>query len=233
MPCFAAASARKAASHEDCVPRRRPGGALFRDQHEAARRRARHHRVRAQPAGRYVWLGRGVLRRDIRQHHRQRSGQRRDDPRPFRLLGRHRGALSRSARSYRAATAFPASRARSCSCCCRSARSALGVKLGFSDRNRERRRTRRKLRSRRRGGWAEFQGRAPNSRIISSPPSTRARTNSFGSAPIRNSTTPSLSSSKKPSTAGSGRTPTSSTPTPRRSSSNAPRRPGRNSASAR
>ena len=104
---------------------------------------------------------------------------------------------------------------------------------GFSDRDRQRRRTRRKLRSRRRGGRTEFQDARRIRALFPSPPSTRARTNSFGSAPIRNSMTPSLSSSNRPSTAGSGRTPTSSTPTPRRSSSNAPKRPGRNSASAR
>ncbi len=45
---------------------------------------------------------------------------------------------------------------------------------------------------------------------------------SSGSAPARNSTRPSPSSSRKPSTAGSGRTPISSTPIPRPSSSNVP-----------
>ena len=210
-----------------------PAGLYFAISMKLRDRRARHHRVRAQPARRHVRLGRRVLRRDLRQHRRQRSAQRRDHPRPFRLLGRHRGLLSRRSASSRAATAFPASRARSCCMLLQERARELGVELALPDRDRQRRRACQELRSRRRRRRTEFEDAQRIRRRISSRPSTCARTNSSGSARSRNSTTPSPSSSRRPSTAGSGRTPISSTPTPRPSSSNARRRPSRNSASAR
>ena len=115
---------RRRHRHEDCVPRRRPGGPLFRDQHEAARPRARHHRVRAQPARRHLRLGRGAVRRDARQPRRQRSAQRRGDPRATSPIGTTSRSTIAASASSRAATASPASRASSCSCCCRSARAS-------------------------------------------------------------------------------------------------------------
>ena len=73
-----------------------PAGLYFAISMKLRDARARHHRVRAQQAGRHVRLGRGAVRRDLRQHRRERSAERRRDPPPFRLLGRHRGALSRA-----------------------------------------------------------------------------------------------------------------------------------------
>ena len=153
------------------------------------------------------------------------------DPRPLRLLGRHRRPLSRQSGSSPAATASPASRASNCSSCCSSARANSGSICSSRPKSQTPRISPRP-RSRGRGGWAEFEDARAIRRRISSPRSTSARTNSSGSARSRNSTTPSPSSSNKPSTAGSGRTPTSSTPTPRRSSSSARRRRGVISASA-
>ena len=108
-----------------------PAGPLFRDQHEAARCRARHHRIRAQPAGRHVRLGRGVLRRDIRQHRRQRSAAAPTRSAPTLPIGTTSRFIIAARRSYRPATAFPASRASSCSCCCSSARANWASTLRF------------------------------------------------------------------------------------------------------
>ncbi len=209
-----------------------PAGLYFAISMKLRDARARHHRVRAQPARRHLRLGRGVFRRDLRQHRRQRSAQRRDDPRAISPIGTTSRSIIAASESSRAATASPASRARSCSCCCRSARASSASSCVFQTeiasaaalaKNYDlvvaadglNSRTRKRIR-----------------RHTSSPPSICARTSSSGSAPSRNSTTPSPSSSRRPSTAGSGRTPISSTPTPRPSSSNARRRPGRSSASA-
>ena len=102
----------------------------------------------------------------------------------------------------------------------------------FSDRSRQRQRACEIIRSRHRRRRAELKDPKRISPIISSRRLNSARTSSSGSAPIKNSTTPSRSSSKRPSTAGSGHTPISSMPIPRLSSSSARTRPGRNSVSA-
>ena len=162
----------------------------------------------------------------------ERSGQRRLDPRAFRLLGRHRGQLPRHAdrvlrprllRHRPQDAAHPAAAA--------GARARRRPPL--RDGGGERRDLRPRLRSRRRRRRAEFEDPRASSPRTSSPRSTSASASSSGSARTRNSTTPSPSSSRRRSTAGCGRTPISSTTTRRPSSSSAPRRPGRSSASAR
>ena len=151
---------------------------------------------------------------------------------PFRLLGRHRGALSRPADRLDRPRLFR-HRAQEAAAAAAAARARARRRAAVPDRGRQRRGAREDLRSRRRRRRPEFQDPRRIRRAFQARHRDCARTSSSGSAPTRNSTTPSPSSSKRPSTAGSGRTPISSMPTPRPSSSNARRRPGRNSASAR
>ena len=84
------------ARREDRLHRRRAGGPLFRDLDEAARSVARDRGVRAQRAGRDLRLGRGLLRPDGREPHRQRSRvSAGDHRRRVRALGRYRRPLRR------------------------------------------------------------------------------------------------------------------------------------------
>ena len=209
-----------------------PAGPLFRDQHEAARPRARHHRVRAQPSQTTPSAGAWCCptRRSTTSPPTIRSAPRRSAP--ISPIGTTSRSITAASASSRAATASAASAASSCSSCCSSERASSASKLRFQteiDSAAELAKTHDLvvaadgLNSRTRNEFAEHFCRT----------STCARASSSGSARSRNSTTPSPSSSRRPSTAGSGRTPTSSTPTPRLSSSNARRRPGRSSASAR
>ena len=165
--------------------------------------------------------------------HRQRSGQRGSDPRAFRLLGRYRRQLSRRADRFDRPRLLR-HRAQEVAAVAAAARAGAGREPALSDRDRQRRRTlartydlvvaadglNSKVRS-------EFAQAFPARRSIC------ANASSSGSAPTRNSTTPSPSFSRRPSTAGFGRTPINSMPTPRPSSSSVRRRPGTSSASAR
>ncbi len=85
------------ATHEDCVPRRRPGGPLFRDQHEAARLPRHDITVfeRNRPDDTFGW---GVVFSEETFDNIAANdlAQRGRDPLPLRLLGRHRRSLSRS-----------------------------------------------------------------------------------------------------------------------------------------
>ena len=125
------ASSKKAASHEDCLPRRRPGGPLFRDQHEAARRRATTSPC-SSATGRTIrsagaWCS--PTRPSTTSPPTIRSAPRRSAPTS--PIGTTSRCIIAASGSYRAATAFPASRARSCSCCCSSARASSASTLRF------------------------------------------------------------------------------------------------------
>ena len=158
--------------------------------------------------------------------------ERRGDPHPVRLLGRHQGDQGRHgdhldrprllrprAQDPAAPVAGPRPRARR--------RAALrdrgGRHRGADEGQRPRRRRRRH----------QFEDAPAFRRRLQSPRSTPAPASSSGSARMRSSTTPSPSSSRGPMQAGSGPTPTSSTRIPRRSSSNAPRTHGAASGSTR
>ncbi len=180
-------------------------------------------------------FGWGVVFSDetLRQHRRQRSGQRRDDPRAFRLLGRHRGPLSRPARGLERPRLFRHRAQEAADAAASSARASLASTLRFQTEIASAGELAKDYDLVVAADGLNSRTRAEFARRISSRRSIPARTNSSGSARSRNSTTPSPSSSRRPSTAGSGRTPISSTPTPRLSSSNARKRPGRSSVSAR
>ncbi len=75
----------------------RAGRALSRHQPQAARSGVRGRRLRAQPAGRHLRLGRGAFRGDARQPGGQRCAERRGDPRALRLVGRCRRRARRRA----------------------------------------------------------------------------------------------------------------------------------------
>ena len=99
-----------------------PCRALFRHRHEAARRRPRDRRGRAQPALRHLRLGRGALRRDARQPARPPI-----PPAPKRSAARSStGTISPSSTAApsraRRATASAASAASGCSTSCRTGR---------------------------------------------------------------------------------------------------------------
>ena len=195
---------------------------------------ARGDRDRAQPARRHLRLGRGAVGRRAGQPGSQRSGQRRRDPRELRLLGRHRRGPRRASHGV--------GRAR----LCRDRpdedaddpagpRPRTGRRAAVS---RPRSRPVADYQARLRHAWSPRDGlnsrvRTESGRAFPARHRHARNASSSGSARIRNSTTPSPSSSRRPSTAGSGPMPTSSTPTPRPSSWNAARRPGTPGASRR
>ena len=202
------------------VSRRRPGRALLRDRHEAAR--PRHEIVVVERNRPYDTFGWGVVLSDETLANLDASDpdERRRDPR----------ARSSTGTTSPSSTAARVTRSSGHGFCgigrkrllniLQDRARALGVELQFetefesADRYRDY-----DLIVAADGVNSQDPRRAaPTS---SSPTSTCAPASSSGSARSQNSTTPSPSSSRRPSTAGSGRTPTSSTPTPRPSSSNA------------
>ena len=91
-----------------------PAGLYFALLLKKARPGRRHHRPRAQPAGRHVRLGRRVLRPDARELPRRRRRDASTRSPPASPTGTTSTSTSAAASSPRAATASPASRARSC-----------------------------------------------------------------------------------------------------------------------
>ena len=210
--------------HAHRMSGRRAGGAVLRDCHEAARPSARHRRDRAQPAQRYLRLGRGAVGRDAYQPRRRRSRERRGDSPSVRLLGRHcrvppghGDALVRP----RLLRHRPQATAR------HPAGAGTGAGRGIALRDRDRQpRALSRLRPDRRRRRRQLQGaRRAGARVQAGHRRARLQVHLARHArEVRRRLHIHLRGDA--STAGSGPTPTSSMRTPRPSSSSAPRPPG-------